>query len=282
MKAAARAVTTKRIGLALGGGGAKGLAHILVLEAFDELGVEPARIAGTSIGAVIGVLYASGRSGRWIRRRVDGLLPSRNRPLRQAIASKKVFQWAELLALELGRRGLFKADKFLSALATDVRVSSFAQLKRPLAVVATDFWRREQVVLDRGDVIPAVRASMALPGIFAPAEIEGRVLVDGGTVNPVPYDLLLDDCDVTVAVNVMGRRPESTGHVPALADAVFGAFQIMQRAILNEKLSRRPPTIYLEPDIVGVRVLEFHKARQVFEQAKPMKERLKAELAALL
>ena len=272
----------KKIGLALGGGGAKGLAHILMLEVFDELRVEPHLIAGTSIGAVVGVLYASGRSGRWIRRRVEQLLPATKQPIRQAIASKKVLQWAELLALEFGRRGLLKVDNFLSALAADVRVTTFERLRRPLKIVAADFWRREQVVFDSGALMPAVRASMALPGIFAPAEVGGRVLVDGGTINPVPYDLLLDECDVTVAVNVMGRRADSADAVPALADAVFGAFQIMQRAILNEKLRHRPPTIYIEPDVVGVRVLDFHKARAVFEQAKEAKARLKQQLAAVL
>lgn len=271
----------KKIGLALGGGGAKGLAHILMLEVFDELHLEPHVIAGTSIGAVVGVLYASGRSGRWIRRRVEHLLPAAKQPIREAIASKKFLQWAELLTLGFERRGLLRVDRFLSALAADVRVTSFDRLRRPLKVVAADFWRREQVVFSAGALMPAVRASMALPGIFAPAEIDGRVLVDGGTINPLPYDLL-DDCDITVAVNVMGRRADSADAVPSVTDAIFGTFQIMQRAILNEKLARRRPTLYVEPDIVGVRVLDFHKARSVFEQAAKAKAQLKRDLQALL
>lgn len=272
----------KTIGVALGGGGAKGLAHIPVLEAIDELGVEPAWIAGASIGAVIGLLYASGRSGRWLRRRVERLLPAERQPLRKAIQRKQLLEWAELVAFDFGRRGLLKADKFLSALASDVRATTFEELPRRLQVVAADFWRREQVVFDRGELLAAVRASMALPGIFAPAEIDGRVLIDGGTVNPVPYDLLLDRCDITIAVNVLGRRGDSTSAVPTAADAVFGAYQIMERAILNEKLDRRPPTIYIEPEIVGVRVLDFHKARAVFEQARPAKQAVKKALARLL
>ena len=271
----------KKIGLALGGGGAKGLAHILMLEVFDELHLEPYVIAGTSVGAVVGVLYASGRSGRWMRRRVEHLLPARKQPIREAIASKKFLQWAELLTLGFERRGLLRIDRFLSALAADVRVASFDRLRRPLKIVAADFWRREQVVFSSGPLMPAVRASMALPGIFAPAEVDGRVLVDGGTINPLPYDLL-DDCDITVAVNVMGRRADSADTVPSVADAIFGTFQIMQRAILNEKLARRSPTLYVEPDIVGVRVLDFHKARSVFEQAAPAKAKLKRDLQALL
>lgn len=272
----------KTIGVALGGGGAKGLAHIPMLEALDELGVEPTCIAGTSIGAVVGLLYASGRSGRWLRRRVERLLPAEQRPIRSAIQRKQLLQWAEFVAFDFGRRGLLKADKFLSALASDVRATTFEDLPRPLQVVAADYWRREQVVFGSGDLLTAVRASMALPGIFAPTEIDGRVLLDGGTVNPVPYDLILDRCDITIAVNVMGHRAEGISDVPTAADAIFGAFQIMQRAILSEKLLRRPPTIYVEPEIVGVRVLDFHKARVVFDQAKSAKQRLKKELAHLL
>ena len=78
----------------------------------------------------------------------------------------------------------------------------------PMQIVAADFWKRRQVVFDSGELRPAIHASMALPGIFAPAVIDGRVLVDGGVINPVPFDLL-DDCDFVIAVNVMGRRTES-------------------------------------------------------------------------
>jgi len=144
--------------------------------------------------------------------------------------------------------------------------------------VATDFWAREPVVLDRGELIPALKASMAVPGVFPPVEIEGRLLVDGGMVNPIPYDLLPQDCDITIAVDVAGRRTPSSDETPSMVDLVFNAFQIAARSIVQEKLSRVKPDIYVEPDIEDIRLLEFYKAAQVFRQAQPAKEQFKREL----
>jgi NTE family protein len=121
-----------------------------------------------------------------------------------------------------------------------------------------------------------------VPGVFPPVEIEGRLLVDGGMVNPIPYDLLPQDCDITIAVDVAGRRTSSSDEIPSMVDLVFNAFQIAARSIVQEKLSRVKPDIYVEPDIEDIRLLEFYKAAQVFRQAQAAKEKFKRELELML
>jgi len=122
---------------------------------------------------------------------------------------------------------------------------------------------------------------MALPGIFLPLVQNGRVFVDGGVVNPVPFDLL-DECDFVIAINVIGTRTESASLIPGFTEAVFNTFQIMQTTILQQKLIEHPPDIYIAPEITDVRVLEFYKADQVFRQAEPAKDQLRREIETSL
>ena len=271
----------KRIGVALGGGGAKGLAHIPILEVLDELGVRPARIAGTSIGAIIGALYASGRSAREMRKETRELTRT-PQGLKELISAKQLPGWLDFIGVELGRNSLLNVDRFLSTLGAVIDAETFEQLPIPLSVVAADFWARREIVLDRGPIIPAVAASFAIPGIFKPVILEDRVLVDGGCVNPVPYDLLQDDCDVVVAIDVSGRRSTGEDLMPSYSETLFNTFQIAEQTILSEKIKARPPTILVRPQIEGVRVLEFHKVDQIYEQAAPEQEQLRAELEALI
>jgi NTE family protein len=271
----------KKVGIALGGGGAKGLAHIAMLEVFDELGVVPHMISGTSIGAIIGALYASGHSARDLRERI-GELTATPQSLVEVIQAKQLPGWLDFISVDVGRSSLLKVDKFLSELDEVLGVSTLEELSIPLKVVASDFWAREEVVFDSGPIIPAVAASFALPGIFKPIVRDGRVLVDGGSVNPVPYDLLLDDCDVTVAIDVIGHRKPGTELLPSYSETIFNTFQIAERTIVNEKIKACAPTIYVEPEIHDVRVLEFHKSDEIYAQAKSAQDQLRQQLGALI
>ena len=264
------------IGLALGGGGAKGLAHICMLEVIDEFGIKPSRIAGTSIGAIVGVLYASGVSARTLREEIQSV--SRMEKNNFAGAVKNVFNWLQLMEVNWKGGSLLKADAFLDDLMEHVKVSDFEELRIPLKVVAADFWHRDEMVLETGDIRTAVHASMALPGIFEPVIVDGRALVDGGVINPVPYDLIMDECDVTIAIDVMGNRTERAGLVPSLRESVFNTFQIMQKSILRQKMAAHPPDIYICPEIVDLRLLEFHEAERIFAQAKTAADHLRREL----
>ncbi len=105
-----------------------------------------------------------------------------------------------------------------------------------------------------------------------------NVLIDGGAVNPVPFDLLPGDCDLTIAVDVIGRRDAGPDRMPSLQEAIFNTFQIMERSIVREKLRNSSPDIYVEIEISNIRALEFYKADQVFKQAQTAKDQLKREL----
>lgn len=267
----------KKIGLALGGGGAKGLAHIPMLEVFDEMGIRPHRMSGTSIGSIIGALYASGIRAEQIREGVNRMVITKGDGFRQALRKTDVLKWLDFMDIEFGRGGLFKGDRFIRFLYDAMKISTFEELKIPFRVTATDFWTSEAVVLQSGELLPAVKASMGLPGVFTPVKIGDRVLIDGGGVNPVPYDIL-DDCDVVVAVDVMGKMREHKSKLPTVVRAVLGAFDIMQNSIIAEKLKHSPPDIYIKPDIVGVDILDFYKADIVYEQSGPAQRQLREEL----
>lgn len=199
------------IGLALGSGSARGWAHIGVIRALEEAGIAPDVVAGTSIGALVGAIY-SGSDGATFGRFEDWV---------------RHLTWRDVLAFfDVGfAGGLIKGERLMSFLAdnfVDVRI---ADLHRPFACVATELATGREIWLREGNVIDAVRASIALPGLFAPAVREGRLLADGALVNPVPVSLCRAlGADVVIAVDlgsdVVGRRLNGkNGHrVPAVAD----------------------------------------------------------------
>lgn len=261
--------------VALGGGGAKGLAHIPVLELMDDMDIRPVCIAGTSIGAVIGALYASGMTGAGIRSLVDDTVVKKGDSLDEVLKNvKKIIRFMDVDFLG---SGLFKGDSFMDYFYDAIRTDSFDELEIPLKVVATDFWNSEQVVLSSGDLLDAVKASMGLPGVFTPVEIDDRVLIDGGGVNPVPWDVL-EGCGTTVAVDVLGRSERKADRSPKAARAVVEMFDIMQRTIVKDKMDHSRPDIYIRPDIRGVGILEFHRADEIYDFAAPAVEELRREL----
>jgi NTE family protein len=269
----------KRIGLALGGGGAKGLAHIPMLEVFDELGIRPYRIAGTSVGAVMGSLYAAGLSGADIRQIVDHLTVSEDEDWLDTLFSENVLEWLRFFEPSMGKGGLIESDALMDYLMGLIKVRDFRQLEIPLSIVATDFWSRKQVVFDSGDLALAIKSSIAVPGLFNPVPYKDTVLVDGGLVNPVPYDLLFDDCDVVVAIDVLGERTPTPDNHPSYFETTFNTFQIMQAALMHEKMRYRPPDIYIKPDIRDIRVLEFYKAEEIYRQSAKARKSLHKKLA---
>jgi NTE family protein len=270
-----------KIGLALGGGGARGLAHVPMLEVFDELRIRPDYIVGTSIGAVIGLLYASGMTGSEIRALIDRLTVSDEESWLGSLFEEDIGRWWDWIELRLGRGGLVDPGKFLAFLEEQSGASRFEQLQIPLQVVAADFWNRAQVVFERGELAPAIHASIAIPGLFNPVQYRGRTLVDGGLVNPVPYDLLLDRCQTVVAVNVLGERTPPSDGTPGYFENLFNTVQISQSAIVREKLDRQPPDIYIRPQLKDIRVLEFNRIDEIYAQAEAARDELKRKLSGM-
>jgi NTE family protein len=264
--------------MALGSGGASGLAHVLMLGVLDELGIRPRRLAGASIGSVIGVLYAAGLSASDIHGIIDSLTVSSDESWFDAVFAEDVARSAKFIDLTTQRGGIVEADAFVDFLREKTGCERFEDLDIPLQVVATDFWSRQQVVFDRGELWPAIRASMAVPGLFAPVQHDDRILVDGGLVNPVPYDVFPDGCGITIGVDVLGKRTPDGSSVPSYFDTSFNTFQIMQASIINAKLEQHPPDIFLRPDIRNVRVLDFYRFEKIFRESEPERVRLRSEL----
>ena len=266
-----------KIGLALGGGGAKGISHLLILETLEEMGLKPYFITGTSIGALIGAMYCAGMTTGDMKQIFLQFSLRDNESLKHLVIRKHLFKWLDFISPQFRGRGLIRVENLLNYLFESVHATQFSELDTPLKVVASDFWSREQVVLQHGALIPAIRASMSLPGLFQPVTIDGQVLIDGGAVNPVPFDLLPDDCDITIAVDVIGTRTVSN-KLPSLSEAVFNTYQIMQKSIIREKLAKEAPDIYIEPNVAAVRMLEFYKANLILNNGSKTKSELKRKL----
>ena len=280
MVSAAR--TRPSIALALGGGGARGLAHVLMLEALDEMGVRPALIVGTSIGAVFGAAYASGLSARLIRAHTEEVLGQRF-GFAQALLAARSEPVLKLLNFLPIRSALLNPALLLDQVLPSKVARDFAGLAIPFKAVATDFYAREQVVIDSGDLRSAVAASIALPALFSGVEREGRLLMDGGLVNPLPFDVAAGAADITVAVDVTGASggPGRRTQPSALA-ALVSSSQILQRSIVREKLKAARPDIYIDVDVDRFHVLEFHRFKEVLAAAQPAKERLQRQLERVL
>ena len=270
-----------RVGIALGGGGVRGRAHIPVLQVLDDMGITPACVAGTSMGAIIGVLYCGGMTAAEIR---EELLGAGQRRLRfpRLLKGHELLKWLQFVLPDLDGRSLFRADKFLDYLFQRIQSFRFEELKIPLQVVAADFWAREPVVFRSGDLLTAVQASMAVPGVFAPVLRDGRLLVDGGMVNPVPWDILTGDCDMTIAVEVTGRRITSRKDRPSITELLFNTYETAEQNLNRLKKSLSPPDIYVAPELTNIGMLEFHKVDQVFRQTESACAQLRKDLEKLL
>jgi len=270
------------IALALGGGGARGLAHILMLEVFDELGLKPKVIAGTSIGAVFGAAYAAGLPARAIRAHAQAVLSQRLDVARLLLAARTepITRFLNLLPV---RFALLQPEPLLSSLLPAGVPNDFAALAIPLRVVATDFYAQEQVVFSQGRLRTAVAASMALPAIFAPVMSEGRTLMDGGLVNPLPFDVIRNEADIVVAIDVSGASTGPGKHQqPSALAALMASSQILQRSIVREKLKAQQPDIYIDVEVDEFHVLQFLRFNAVLKAALPAKEQLRRQLLRVL
>jgi NTE family protein len=266
-----------RIALALGGGSARGLAHIVVLEALDELGVKPVVIAGTSMGAICGACYAAGLPAADIRARFEDQFASRAGFLRH-FAGKLRGGLSTLWSLR--HPGIIDNVTLFEMLLPEVLHNDFSSLKIPFLAIAADFYAIEQVILDHGPLIPALAASCALPSMARPVILEGRVLIDGGYVNPVPYDVIMDRNALTVAVDVTGDTRRRPGvRVPGTLEAVTGATQLLFHSITREKLKSIAPDILIRPNVGNFAALDYFKIGEILAAAQTAKEDLKRQLS---
>ncbi|MFC1853569.1 patatin-like phospholipase family protein, partial [candidate division CSSED10-310 bacterium] len=239
------------------------------IKALDEMGLKPAIISGTSIGAIIGAFYAAGISGLEMENYV------------KEIKFKDLYKMIDLSLIK--NSAVLKGDGVEEFLTSKIPIHDFEALPIPLKIVATDFWKRDEVIIESGQIIPAVRASISLPAMFKPVELQGRVLIDGGAVNPLPYDIIRDQCDILIAIDVSGEKiPDEDNSVPKMFECILSTFQIMQTSIVESKMALSKPDIYIKPVLRNIRVLDFHRYKEIMEGVQEDVLVFKKKLRALL
>jgi NTE family protein len=261
----------KKVGLALGGGAARGLAHIGVLEVLEKEGIPVDLIAGTSAGAAIGALYAEGRSVAKIKK-----------------LALEVGWWqrVSLIDLALPRSGFIEGTRIKNLLKSIIGDISFSQLKIPLACVATDISSGEEVVIKDGPVLEGVRASISVPVIFTAVKWQDRYLVDGGLVNPVPVSSVKEmGAEFVIAINVippMGVRIQPAKKVkePSIFQAMLHSLYISSYSLVRSNLAGAD--IVIEPELPNIGYGDFHRASETIRQgeiaAKALVEQIKQRL----
>jgi NTE family protein len=290
----------RRIGLALGSGSARGLAHLGVIRALEEAGIEVDFVAGTSMGALIGAIFAAGK--------LDDLE-----------ATFLSFDWKKMVSyfdVVLPKSGLLDGAKVGELVRAHVHAEAIEALPKPFAAVATDIASGEEVVIRSGDVIEAVRASISVPGIFTPVRSNGRILVDGGLVNPVPVSAVRAmGAEFVIAVDLnhqivagknlrpllggaaqtpkkLSRWAESYRQglqelmarlfsrevpgwaqfsrwasteepLPSIFEVLLASINVMESRLTQARLGFDPPDLLIQPPLGEVRFLEFFRAEEI-------------------
>ena len=231
------------IGLALGGGFARGIAHIGVLKVLEEEGIPVRMIAGTSVGAIMGAAYCSGLTIKELEE------------LAHKVRFTTFARWT------LSRFGFATNDRMVSFLTRTLKVQTFEELRIPLGITATDFNTGEGVVFSSGSIIDPVRASCAYPGMFLPVEIDGRWLVDGMLSHPVPtHPLRKMGADRVLAVHLKGQWSK-TGAPRHLFDVIGQSFAIAQD--MMSATWRSAADLVIEPDVAGFDYDDFKRAGEL-------------------
>jgi len=305
MKPAHSPPGSPRIGLALGGGSARGWAHIGVIRALADAGIEPHIVCGTSIGALVGAAYVDGELDRleaWVR-------------------SLHLQTVVSFLDFSLNG-GLIKGDRLIAFYRSHFVDRDIRELPRPFGAVATDLRRGREVWLREGSVSDAVRASIALPGLFTPVQRDGSWLVDGGLVNPVPVSLCRAmGADIVIAVDLnadllgrhlkpkpgrkrtmhapetlaetvvariqtgisqLGIEHDSGPRTPAMLDVLASSINIMQVLITRSRLAGEPADVMVTPPLADLGLMEFHRASVAIDAGRRAVEAVMPQLQARL
>jgi len=258
----------KSIGLALGSGGARGLVHVSFIQAMDELGIRASVVSGASIGSIIGAFYAAGFSGNAMFDLVESL------------GFRELSRMVDLSVL--GISGLVKGHRVESFLKEHLP-ATFEGLKCPLHIIATDYWKSDDVIFRSGSLIEAIRASISIPGIFTPVQVKDDVFIDGGLSNPVPYDIIRNQCDLLIAIDVSGTMSCSRKNpVPNMFEAIMGTFHIMEMAMMESKMKVFKPDIYVRPVLKNFQIMDFHRKEEILASVTGDVEKFKRQLSRKL
>ena len=278
-----------KLGIALGSGSARGWSHIGVLSALSEAGIEPDIVCGCSIGAFVGAAYVNGDLAKlehWV----------------------SALDWKGVLGMfDFSLKGgLIKGDKLIDFFSRNFVDHDFAALPKPFACVATDLDTGREVWLREGSVAAAVRASIALPGLFTPRQHDGRLLVDGALVNPVPVSLCRAlGADIVIAVDLGSDRaghlrrndaqPPGNWHsrllqrfgrsgangaepmlpsLPSLVEVLVASVNIMQVRISRSRLAGEPADLLLAPRLAQIGLMDYHRGVESIAEGRAAVERM--------
>ena len=271
-------MTMPLLGIALGGGGVRGAAHVGVLQEMDSAGIKIDRIAGVSAGAVIGCLYAYSLDGKWVEDHFRNIWSSQSL---SSLSSKTFFDNGStksflggikrtltdyvIALISLHRNSLIKNDQLREILELLVPVDNFDQLEIPLKIISTDIASGKDVISEKGNLIDALIKSCSIPGIMEPV-IEGqRVIVDGGVSMPIPISPLLESCDVTVAVDIGVYKFDN------LTNPNAKSIKIRSNIITSNRLKLKQVSdadLVIRPDTNGLHWSRFDAGEILLENGK--------------
>ncbi|MGI9365399.1 MAG: patatin-like phospholipase family protein [Rhizobiaceae bacterium] len=274
-------MTSPTVAIAFGGGGARGLAHIHVIKALEDLGITPVAVAGTSIGSIIGAGLAAGMTSQEMSNYAVDTFSDTGEVLSR-FWSMRPEKIGDVFGFSSRTFGSIDPVKALRAFVPEQIPGTFDELNIPMSAVATDFYGQGGVVFDQGDLFEALAASSALPAVFKPVTRNGTTLVDGGIVNSVPYELLFGKADIVIAVDVVGRPKRSKGNIPTRIEALSGASQLMMQATTRLKLEMKPPDVYIAPNVEGIVVLDFLRVRSILSDTSGTVEQAKQAIEKAL
>lgn len=252
----------RKVALVLGGGGARGLAHIGLLKVLEREDIKPDLVVGTSMGAVVAASYCTGLSPVKIEKRATSL------------------SWTDLVDPIIPKLGLLEGDKLRNVIAELLEGKTFLDTIIPLAVVTTDIEKAEEVVFTSGDLTKILRASCSWPGIFNPPRIDGKLVVDGGIKNSVPVSIAKRlDADFIIACDV-GFCVTTDIEITNLPRMMLQSFQIMGRE-LNSHQSKEADII-IEPDLDNLDQMAFDKTSDIINRGQEAAEKALPEILAAL
>lgn len=254
-----------RVGLALGGGAARGFAHVGVIQVLEEAGIRPALVAGTSAGSLVAAIYASGKTGLQLQQ------------VAESMEEAAITDWK----LPLFTSGMLRGEALARYVNTQVGSRAIEDMPLPLGIVATDLYTGRDVVFQRGDTGMAVRASSAVPAVFQPVKISGRDYVDGGLVSPIPVRAARKmGAELVIAVDI-SSPPEGTLSGGNL-DILLQTFSIMGKSI--NSLELKDADIVIRPILTGIASSDFSARKRSIEAGRlamtQMLPQLRAAIAA--
>jgi NTE family protein len=252
-----------RVGLALGGGAARGFAHVGVIQVLEEAGIKPTLVAGTSAGSLVAALYASGRNGA---------------QLQQVALEMDEAAFADW-TMPLFNRGMLRGEALARYVNAQVGGKLIENMALPLGIVATDLANGQGVLFQRGDTGTAVRASSAVPAVFLPVKVGTHEYVDGGLVSPVPVRYAKQmGAELVIAVDI-SSAPEGNPSADAL-QVLLQTFAIMGKSINSWEL--READLVVRPALVGVRSADFAARRRAIEAGRAAMQALLPQLKAAI